>query len=81
MIAVVLVAVPVVVDHFHALVPAQKANHHEAVQLVRCIKKHRLAEVAARDAVLVEVLAAATAETNHFTVSEIYLRHFLPFRN
>lgn len=77
MIVVVLEAVPVVVDHFHDHVPVQKVNHHEDVLPVPCIKKHRLAEVVVRDAVLVVVLAEATAEIKHFTVSKLFVQKLM----
>lgn len=75
MTVVALEAVPVVVDHSHDHVPAQKVNHHEDVLPVRFIKKHRSAEVVVRDAVLAVVLAAVIAEIKHFTVSiNLYFR-------
>lgn len=79
MIVVVLEVVPVVVDRFHVLVPVPKVNHHEAVPLVRCIKRHRSAEVVARDEVLVVAVAAATAEINHFAVSLTHCLHRFPY--
>lgn len=63
-IVVALEAVPVVVDHFRGPVPAPKVNHPVVVPQVRCIKKHRSAEVAVRDVVLAVVVVAATAEIN-----------------
>lgn len=62
----------VVVDvHSRGRAPVPKVNHREDAPLVRCTKRHRSAEVAARDAALVVALRVATVEINHFPFGEL----------